>query len=426
LKRIYKEPSEPELPYVYRAELSNHRFVGDAHQKPVICSGKGLTHAQAQMSALGESVERYSGSCWSKSSVTYETYGGLTGAALDPRGLVLYTEEQYERLPYAPFREDSVLGWVRGTRAFDRTPVWIPALAVYLSYETQARTEFLSPVTSNGLATASTLSDALLRATYELIERDAFMLSWMHRLSGTRLDWERHGEEAVVGLCRSYERRGVDIELYRLPTDTSVHVVMALGIQRQGHGPAVVVGLGASLSLSSAARSAILEVAQVRPALRIRMNASDTRERMALLREDPMRVTELEDHDLLYACPEMLHEFQFLRSSPRGGEPWDLPGVGPESPVPVEDQPERELAVLVDELHRLGHELLFVDVSPPDMVELGFYTVRAILPHFQPIHFGAREPRLGGERLLLLPKQLGLRSKVATLDDLNPMPHPLS
>ncbi|MGC4063806.1 MAG: YcaO-like family protein [Polyangiaceae bacterium] len=347
------------------------------------------------------------------------------------------------------------------------------------SYETHARTEFLSPVTSNGLATASTPGEALLRATYELIERDAFLIAWMHRLPGTRLDWESHGEKAVVGLCRAYERRGVDIELYRLPTDTSVHVVMALGIQRQGHGPAVVVGLGASLSLSAAARSAVLEVAQVRPALRIRMNAAETRERMALLLADPTRVAELEDHDLLYASPEMLREFEFLRSSPRGNHPWDeqrrrpghvpgdLPGDtlgdshhamndahvdaravmhvdaraahdatcddGPAAhaahaahDATCDDGHERELSMLVEELRGLGHELLFVDVSPPDMVELGFYTVRAILPHFQPIHFGAREPRLGGERLLQLPKQLGLRSKVATLDELNPMPHPLS
>jgi ribosomal protein S12 methylthiotransferase accessory factor len=416
LKRIFKEPSEPELPYVYRAELSNHRFVGDAHQKPVVCSGKGFTRDQAQMSALGESVERYSASCWSKTDVNYRTYAELGDAALDPRTLVLYTDRQYADLPYAPFRDDSVLGWVTGTRALDESELWIPALAVYLSYETQDRAEFISPVTSNGLATASSRNEALLRAAYELIERDAFLLTWMHRLPGARLDWESHGDRALVGLCRAYQRRGVELELYRLTTDTKVHVVMALGIQRHGVGPAVVVGLGASLSLSSAARSAALEVAQVRPALRIRMNAPDIQSRMALLVEDPQQVTELEDHDLLYASPETTHEFDFIRASPPCNVAWDA----------REDEPGAALSLLVSDLHRQGHELLYVDVSPPDMMELGFYTVRAILPNFLPIHFGAREPRLGSERLLRLPNQLGVRANVATLSDLNPMPHPLS
>ena len=60
------------------------------------------------------------------------------------------------------------------------------------------------------------------------------------------------------------------------------------------------------------------------------------------------------------------------------------------------------------------------------MRAFGLHTVHAILPDFQPIHFGWKEPRLAGERLYDLPRRLGLRPDRATRADLNDDPHPLA
>ena len=51
---------------------------------------------------------------------------------------------------------------------------------------------------------------------------------------------------------------------------------------------------------------------------------------------------------------------------------------------------------------------------------------RAIVPGFQPIHFGAAEMRLGHERLRRMPAALGLVPAPVALGDLNLDPHPLA
>src|SRR5205823_5515146 len=118
----------------------------------------------------------------------------------------------------------------------------------------------------------------------------------------------------VQNICRAYQRRGVYFELYLLPVDHPVKVFMAIAFQQGGgDGPAAVLGLGADMESGLAARRAVLEAAQVRSMLRQRMRLPEARRRMEELVDDHRRVAALEDHDLLYASPKTLHNFDFLR-----------------------------------------------------------------------------------------------------------------
>ena len=84
-----KDASEPFRPYVFRALLSNHRFINKEEKKRLSASGKGMTIAEAQMSALGEALERYSGSCWNIEEIIFRRRSELDGKSLDPHELVL-------------------------------------------------------------------------------------------------------------------------------------------------------------------------------------------------------------------------------------------------------------------------------------------------------------------------------------------------
>jgi hypothetical protein len=61
-----------------------------------------------------------------------------------------------------------------------------------------------------------------------------------------------------------------------------------------------------------------------------------------------------------------------------------------------------------------------VNLTPPDMQELGLYTARAIIPDYVPISFGH------GERRLSLQRLRHYVGRDVTLDDVNPLPHPLA
>lgn len=410
---VPRDPSEPHRPFVWRAMVSNHRFLSERDEAHAVCSGKGFEVEAAQLSALGEAVERYSGGCWSEEDLIFVAAEDLEGSIVDPRDLVLYAPDQYEALPYAPYSAHVPINWVRARSVTSDQLSWVPAVAALMEYEIRTPGEFLFPITSNGLAAAPTLGGAVLSAIYEVLERDAFLTAWCNELPGVSYAALEHPEPRVRELAAAYERRGVRLLLIQLPTDHPVHVVMGLARQERGEGPAVVVGLGADLDLCEAARQAAIEVGQVRPGMRRRALSEDA-ERVAELADDPSKVATLDDHALLYCHPSLTPAFGFLQGRPGT---W---------PPPERIAPEPALKLLTKYFQSQGMEILYVNLTPPDMESLGIYTARAILPHFQPIWFGREERRLGGRRLFDLPVQLGLQETTRTAETLNALPHPLA
>jgi ribosomal protein S12 methylthiotransferase accessory factor len=287
-----------------------------------------------------------------------------------------------------------------------------------MDYQIQSREEYLFAITSNGLAAGSTLSNALLRAICEVCERDAFLIAWLNRLPGRCYEALKHPDQSVRDVARLYRRRGVQIALIEVPVDHPISVFAAIALQEGGlGGPAAIVGLGADLDPRLAARQAVLEVAQVRPALRRRARMEDA-SRVAELVANPMAVQSLEDHALLYTHASMQSEFTFLF-----GELGDWDRLQDSS---YAKSTTVALMQLVEFFRKENQEVLYINLTPPDMEQLGLYTVRAILPGFQPIWFGRHERRLGGERLYRLPQKLGFRAEVSTPALLNPVPHPVA
>ena len=419
LQRVPKDVSEPAIPYVYRTYLGNHQFIDDAEESSRSCSGKGFTREDAIVSALGETVERYSASFVQEDAIRFSKRTELTGRSLDPRHLVLFAEDQYESLPYAPYQDNTVLGWVKSNSEVYGDTCWIPAIAVFLNYHIQSPGEYLFPITSNGLAAGATLQEAILRAALEVIERDAVMCMWLNKMACRKIDCFSHPDDAVRQLCKQYADRNVVFELFEIPTDHPCHVFFAVGFDESPEqtGPAAVVGMGADLDPVVASRRAILEVAQVRPALRRRMWQDDVRTRRRELLDSPSSVETLDDHDLLYTNDELLVAFDFLRQRPLSEMEWNvsrLQGAG------------EQLDRLTRHFREKDIDLIWHDLTSEDMREFGVHTVRVVISGFQPIHFGFKERRLGGDRLFDLPSALGQAASRTTRDQLNPLPHPVA
>jgi ribosomal protein S12 methylthiotransferase accessory factor len=222
----------------------------------------------------------------------------------------------------------------------------------------------------------------------------------------------------VVQICEAYKRRNVDLQLYLIPTDAPCFVFMAVGIQKNGEGPSVVTGLGADFSAARAAAQALLEVGQVRPAFKQRLRQQPTQQRLQSLLKDFRLVEELEDHDLLYSVPESLSAFEFLLNQPVTEMDWS----SNKAPASAGER----LQTLISFLKSINSDLIYYNLTPPDLQQLQLYTARAILPGFQPIHFGWKNLRAGGNRLYQLPVTLGLQQAAKNFSQLSQNPHPLA
>src|SRR5436190_3960649 len=159
----------------------------------------------AEAAAIGEALERYSGSYVPHERIIVTSASELGGAAVDPERFALFSHAQYRdpAFPFRRFERDMAVGWVEGFSVPGGARAYLPAQLVFMPWQRRDGEEVrVGHATSSGLACGATLEEAILTGLLELVERDAFMLAWHNRLSLPLLDW--HGDETVEALDRRY------------------------------------------------------------------------------------------------------------------------------------------------------------------------------------------------------------------------------
>lgn len=413
--RLPKDWREPPRPIVHQATLSSFDLRRPMHGER-IASGKGMTDRDSERGAIVEALERYCAEQRRPGALASGPASALDGPAIAPTEFVLYSDRQYESAGFRHRRpaDDDELTWVRGSLLESGNTVYAPASLVYLNFVgARGRERFTFP-NSNGLAGGRDLLSAVLAGIYELVERDAFVITWLARLPVPRIDFSDTSGLAAE-IARHYRRFEIELVAFDLTTDLGIPVVMAVAFDRSGALPAVTVGLGCDLDPSTALQRAAMEIVQVRV-------GSVPRHRQAqppapIERYEQVRT--IEDHAGLAANPEHLSEFDFLLDGAAHRKPADMPRYGGGSV-------EADLAYCHRQLESAGSTVAFVELTMPDLEPFSIRIVRAIATGLQPIHFGYGEERLGGARLYAVPRLLGHVTRDLTEDDLNPCPHPLA
>jgi ribosomal protein S12 methylthiotransferase accessory factor len=392
---------EPLLPRIASAALSSYADDREVFPEAEIGSGKGLTTTDAMLGAVGEAIERYSAARYRRHELLRTSRRALDGEAISPGDLALYAQEQYQNpaFPYARVDDDTPLEWARGEWLATGAQVWVPALVTYFNYRVPPG-EYFCQVSSNGLAAGSDLTRASYRAVLELVERDAFMLSWLaRRRPRYRLSLDGSMDIGVHEVVREISQCGGAIEAYVLDVTPEVPTVACLAFGDGQRWPAVTASLASDLSVRVAATKAILEQGHVGPYIRRLYRRGES-----AIPAGPEGVRTLIDHALYYA-PTDRGAFDFLRVAPR-----DAVAVGD-----LDDGSERSLGMLRERLQQARLPVAMVDVTSPDVRLSPFRVVRAVGPNIQQIDFGFASRRLGNPRLHALVSQ-----------PINSHPHPIA
>jgi len=406
---------EPTLPIIYQAVLADFDFRRE-DESIRSGSGRGETEAEALATAIGEAVERYCSMQPNPNAIIRAPATRVGGEAILPSECVLYSERQYSRtgFPYSRFDEQLEVGWALGRTLPKDEAVFVPAHFAFFHYLGEQPHEYFCPQTSNGFATGHDLDSAVLHGLCELIERDSFLNTWMNRLPVPQVDFS-----SLAGLPRDiqrhYERHGIRVCVFNITLDIPVYVMMGIALESSGRGPSAVVGLGCSLNPVIALRKALMEVCQVRPGVTIQYQREPPHGRL----RSYVDVRTLHDHSAFFAMPERRPELSFLLDTPQVQRLEDLPNLST-------GRARADLERCVDNLVSAGSRVAFVDITTPDIAELGIRVVSTFATGLQPMHFGYGEERLGGTRLYNIPRVLGYRTESATENDFNPCPHPLA
>jgi ribosomal protein S12 methylthiotransferase accessory factor len=403
-------PEESGLAHVACRVASGLRTIGVR----TVEYGGGLsaTADSARAAAIGEAVERYCGAFVPRERLRLTSVAELGHDAVAPERFALFHPRQLAApgFPFVPFTRASRLHFVEGRSLPDWRAAWLPAQLVYLTSPDPPGQAIGYP-TSNGLACGATFGEAVLAGLLEVVERDAVMLAWNNRLSLPLLDWGDDPELRALD-----ERLFATSGLRYAVLDGSVFldVPVAIGIV---HGPpderaALAVGAGSAATIATAWRKALSEAFGVFRWLRKRAVA-EPEQRV----DDPLEIATFDDHMLFYAAHRRAQQAAFFDAS-RGRTP-----TGAVEPL-RESTPTRQIEEVMERLAARGVTAYAVDVTTPDVEELGLRVARVVAPELCALDVAHSARYLGGRRLYRAAFEAGLLPAPLEPADLNPLPHP--
>jgi oxazoline/thiazoline synthase len=370
--------------------------------------GKGVTDAQARMSAVGEAIERYSGVFRGEESRERGTLRSLGDRAIDPDTWTLYSDAQYvardewnrrqRRLDAIPLRftADTETDW---------SPVWsltrrehrlLPTSLLYYSAPPESDSGCFVPE-SNGTAAGSSLEDAMLQGLMELVERDSVAIWWYNRLRQRTVDLASIDDPYVQKLRDAYAARNRNIWMLDVTSDLGIPAFVAFSRRIDGHPTEdIVFAPAAHLDPHIAMLRALTELNQMIPGV---------------------GPPEGQSAGYTYDDPEAVEWWQ---TATIANQPWILPSESL-PPRRLSDFPDITHEDLLDDivhvqgiLEASGLEVLALDQTRPD---IGLPVVKMIVPGLR--HFWAR---FAPGRLYDTPVEMGLLERPTLEKDLNPIP----
>ncbi|HYS34569.1 MAG TPA: TOMM precursor leader peptide-binding protein [Pseudonocardiaceae bacterium] len=368
--------------------------------------GKGVTAAQAEVGAMCEAIERYSGNFHGDEETVRGSLRSLGERALHPNACQLFHERQYRtrvewNAAHSPFQ------WV--TQEFDQdaqldwTPVWslteqrhrlLPTGMLYFGTPPNCGGRTLL-ADSNGNAAGSCLEDAVLQGMLELVERDGVALWWYNRTLMPGVDLDSFGDSWIDELRDVYAEMHREVWVLDVTADLLVPTMVAVSRRTDQPRDQLIFGFGAHLDPRLALRRALTELNQMVPQL-----------------ADLKDISRIERHDPDFA--------RWWRDATLADQPYLAPDpTRPQRTVisyayTRHQDIHAEITLLRHRIEALGMQMHVLNQTRPD-TELP--VAKVIVPGLR--HFWAR---FAPGRLYDVPVQLGRRRTPIDYDDLNPYP----
>lgn len=412
LTRLVRGLKMVDLPAVhqYFATYSRTEWISDASDLPQPGAGTALDPERARLKAIGEALERYAGGIYRATSMPTATRDELPSTlnSVDPRSWSGRVESE-EAVARGRYR------WTRGIDLNSGAPTLLPSQLVYVPYWRAPGEPVLRGPTSNGLASGTSWWGAVTRALLEIIEREAFLLTYLHQHAPQQHDLAALEDRSTRRLLDELPYSGLELSVLDISTDIPVHVALAVGVDRSGRYPALTLGAKASFARETAVVGAIEEVFHSLAWGRRLVAAQRRSPGVARPPDAPIR--SLEDRLRSWSGVDRLADVEFLLRPSGVARAAKTPELG--SGERVADGPG-----LVAALKPMGVDTFAVDLTTADVRAYGFRVARVLSPQIHPLYLEETLRSTAGSRLLGVPTRLGWPEAKTNPGDLNRLPHP--
>jgi oxazoline/thiazoline synthase len=267
----------PEWTQSYHVEdLCGRRdFTHGRMSRERTAGGKGISAAQARVSALSEAIERYSGEFQGNEARITASLRSLGEQAIHPNTCMLFSDRQYaqrgehnsrdplrETVP-EPLPEDATVEWC---------PIW-PLdggdvrylLTAYCFYDAGGEGTRFAAADSNGCAAGNCREEAILQGFLEIVERDAVALWWYNRVSRPAVDLHSFAEPFFERMAAYHASLHRELWVLDLTTDLAIPAFAALSRRTDKEAEDILLGFGAHMNARIAIQRALTEINQSLP-----------------------------------------------------------------------------------------------------------------------------------------------------------------
>jgi ribosomal protein S12 methylthiotransferase accessory factor len=382
IKELRTLPRYHDEPFTYQFTATP---IGQSttHHEGVIGVGTSFSKIQAQIKALGEAAERF--------SLIQDSTKCVLMCANDLENTIdlddlpeFHTDEGI----LSRIRRIS-LPWVSGYYLDSQTlgQAYLPAQLIFVPYERQSNEPVIRQPISTGAALGFGYADSILRGLLEVIERDAFMLSYYRRRINHELDPTK--VVSLSDVLKELERCRLKLRLFDITTDTGAYVFLALLLDDTGYGPHLTAGMKAGYDPPKVALGAIEEAIQLRPWIRdLHMSHLG-----GIPKPVPNEIATLKDRAFFWLDPSLRSQLDFYLECPRVERLSSYPR-------PPSTKITYLLKRQLDSLSKLGVKAYFTDLTDERLFEAGFRVVKVVTTKLQPMHLDERGGIQLGSRLL--------------------------
>tara|TARA_A100001037_G_C15135849_1_gene631083 strand:+ start:72 stop:1823 length:1752 start_codon:yes stop_codon:yes gene_type:complete len=339
-------------------------------------AGVAINWDDAFMKTAGESLERYSSGVYNSNSFISSSASHLENS-ISPNSFVQPTPDLYQ---------DELIDWISGVDLCSNKTVYLPAeFSIF-----PPPSEYYKPAITTGLAIGNTLIEAQLSGLYEVIERDATMLSWYSTNPPPEFLPDSPDFDLLSRMASS---QGLATTALLVTQDIDIPIV-TVAVHRSSEWPNFAVGSCSNIDPNKAAIGALCEALQ----------------NWMELRSMGLDIANNQPSSIGYYSSFPKDAKSFLNAS-NSLLPTDID-------TPLFSDSSEELSFIINHLNSSNLSAYSIRLTPLDIATIGFESVRIVIPEAQPLFFG--KPFFG-TRARNVPPSLGnFRSRL----DRSPHPYP--
>lgn len=231
--------------------------------------GKGRTETQARLSGLFESFERVSALFKDGTPSLRGSYNQLrkSGYALvDVRTFLMPdparigTLDHYYSTIQTPYHPDLELDWSRTESLIDGQEWYFPVCMTHSIRTIDAQNNIYHN-RPNGMASGTTMPEAILAGICEVIERDATAIFVINSLPAPRVDPKTIPMADVQNFCDRAREVGSEVIIKDITSDLKIPTFYTAIVNRNGQYPAINWGAGTHVSKHIALTRSVTEAA---------------------------------------------------------------------------------------------------------------------------------------------------------------------